>query len=417
MMRYPRTLICRQRFETQRVADVPEAVRSELRRLAFDSRISSGMSVAIGVGSRGIANLPRVVRTLVEEIRAVGADPIVVPAMGSHGGATADGQRRVLESYGLGEEAVGAPIRSSMDTVCVGTTPDGIPVHASRIASEAGAVVLVNRVKPHTSFSARIESGLVKMAMIGLGNHEGAVACHRAMLAHSFDHLVGTVWPIVRARLPIALGVALVENAYDETALVEAVVPEAFCARDAELLHCARRWMPRLPLDAIDVLVVDETGKDVSGLGMDPNVTGRKAVRTPGLPAVTRLVARDLTPASHGNAHGIGQADFTTTRLVRAIDARAMAVNALTAGNPQAARVPLAFDTDREAIDAALATIGRARVEDVRLVRIRNTLRLDVVEVSEACLPLLAGRDDVEPLSAPSELAFDRDGNLAPLGG
>jgi hypothetical protein len=369
------------------------------------------------VGSRGIANLPQVVRSVVDEIRALGADPMLVPAMGSHGGATADGQQRVLEGYGLGEDAVGAPIHASMDTIRAGTTADGVPVHVGRIASEAGAVVIVNRVKPHTSFAARIESGLTKMAMIGLGNHEGAVACHRAMLAHSFDHLVDTVWPVVRARLPIACGVALVENAYDETGMVEAVLPEEFEAREAELLQVARRWMPRLPLDAIDVLVVDETGKDVSGLGMDPNVTGRKAVRTPGLAAVTRLVARDLTPASHGNAHGIGLADFTTTRLVRAIDVRAMSLNAVTAGNPQAARIPIAFDTDRDAIDAALATIGRARAEDVRLVRIRNTLRLEVVAVSEACLPLLAGRDDVQPLSEPSELRFDRDGNLPPLGG
>jgi hypothetical protein len=415
MMRYPRTLLCRLRFETQRVDDVPEAVRTELRRIDPGSRLVRGTPVAIAVGSRGIANLAAIVRTLVEALRALGVEPFVLPAMGSHGGATAEGQRRVLAGYGIHEDAVGAPVRASMGTLCVGTTADGVPVHVSRTASEAGGVLLVNRVKPHTSFAARIESGLVKMAMIGLGNHDGAVACHRAMLAHSFDRLVDTVWPMVRARLPIVAGLALVENASDETGAIEAILPDDFCTREPVLLERARRWMPRLPLDAIDVLVVDETGKDVSGLGMDPNVTGRKAIRTPGLPTVTRLIARDLTPASHGNAHGIGLADFTTTRLVRAIDARAMALNALAAGNPQAARIPLAFDTDREAIEAALATIGRARAEDVRLVRIRNTLRLDVVEVSEACLPDLAGRADVERLSAPREITFDRNGNLTPL--
>jgi hypothetical protein len=415
MMRYPRTFFCRQRFETRRVDDVPGAVRAELRRIDLGSRVAHGTPVAIAVGSRGIANLAAIVHALVAELRALGAEPFVVPAMGSHGGATSEGQRRVLETYGVHEDAVGAPIRASMETLCVGTTADGVPVHVGRTASEAGGLLLVNRVKPHTSFAARIESGLVKMAMIGLGNHEGAVACHRAMLTHSFDRLVDTVWPLVRARLPIVAGLALVENAYDETATVEAMLPDAFCAREAVLLERARQWMPRLPLDAIDVLVVDETGKDVSGLGMDPNVTGRKPVRTPGLPTVTRLIARDLTPASHGNAHGIGLADFTTTRLVRAIDARAMALNALAAGNPQASRIPLAFDTDREAIDAALATVGLARAEDVRLVRIRNTLRLDVVEISEACLPDLAGREDVERLSVPREITFDRNGNLTPL--
>jgi hypothetical protein len=223
---------------------------------------------------------------------------------------------------------------------------------------------------------------------------------------------VRTVGRLVRARCPITLGLAILEDAYDQTAAVEAVEPEDFEARERELLVRARRLMPRLPLEEIDLLIVDEMGKHISGQGMDTNVTGRKVVRAPGMATVTRLFVRDLAPASHGNAHGIGQADFTTTRLVRAIDLRATALNSVTAGNPQGARIPIAFECDREAIDAALSTIGLTPPEEARVVRIRNTLALEVVEVSEACLARLRGRDDVEPLSAPAPLAFDAAGNL-----
>jgi hypothetical protein len=411
-MRYPKTLFLRQKFEAQCVEDVATAVREQLLRAQLGDRIRRGDTVAITAGSRGIANLPLILRTLIDEVRACGAQPVLVPAMGSHGGGTADGQRQLLESYGLGEAALGAPIRSSMETVLLGETEDGIPVYFDRLASEADRIIVVNRIKPHTSFAGEIESGLMKMMMIGLGNHTGAVVYHRAIVTHTFDRIVRTVGRLVRARCPITLGLAILENAYDQTAALEAVLPDAFERRERELLVLARRWMPRLPLEEIDLLIVDEMGKDISGQGMDTNVTGRKIVRAIGMPTVTRVFVRALTAASHGNAHGIGQADFTTTRLARAIDPRATRLNSVTAGNPQGARVPIAFDSDREAIDAALSTIGLTRPEEARLVRIRNTLKLEVVEVSERCLALLDGRSDVEPLTAAAPLAFDADGNL-----
>jgi len=414
-MRYPKTLILRQKFEAQCVEDVAGAVREQVRRVGLAGRIRPGETVAITAGSRGIANLPLIMRTLVDEVRASGGQPVLVPAMGSHGGGTADGQRELLESYGLGEAALGAPIRSSMETVLLGETDDGIPVHFDRIASQADRIIVVNRIKPHTSFAGEIESGLMKMMMIGLGNHTGAVVYHRAIVTHTFDRIVRTVGRLVRARCPITLGLAILENAYDQTAAVEAVLPEDFETRERDLLVLARRWMPRLPLEELDLLIVDEMGKNISGQGMDTNVTGRKIVRAVGMPVVTRVFVRALTAASHGNAHGIGQADFTTTRLVRAVDPRATRLNSVTAGNPQGARVPIAYDTDREAIDAALSTIGLTRPEEARLVRIRNTLKLEVVEVSERCLALLDGRPDVEALTAPAPLAFDADGNLPPF--
>jgi hypothetical protein len=368
----------------------------------------------VAVGSRGITNLPTIVRTLVDALRERGARPFLVPAMGSHGGGTAEGQRRVLEGYGLGEETLGAPIRAGMETVLLGETGDGIPIHLDRIAAEAPHLVIVNRVKPHTSFAGQIESGLLKMLMIGLGNHVGATVYHRAIVTHSFDRIVRSVGSIVLDRCNVRFGLAILEDAADQTALIEAVAPRDFERRERELLVQARRWMPRLPLERIDLLIVDEMGKDVSGQGMDTNVTGRKAVRAPGMPEVTRLFVRALTAGSHGNAHGIGQADFTTTRLVAAIDREATAINSITAVNPARARIPIHFDTDREAVDAALSTIGLAAPESARIVRIRNTLKLEVVEVSEPCMAELSRRTDLEVMRGPYPLAFDERGDLTP---
>jgi hypothetical protein len=414
-MPYPRMICVRQRLQGPTVPDVAAAVRAELGRVAFAGRVQSGETVAVTAGSRGIANLPLVLRTVIGAIRATGGLPVVVPAMGSHGGGTAEGQRRVLEGYGLGEAALGAPIRASMDTVHVGDTAGGVPIHVSRLACEADRVVVVNRVKPHTSFTATIESGLCKMATVGLGNHTGAATYHRAMAAEPFDRLVRAALPLVRARCPLALGLALVENAAEDTAVVEALLPDDFLTREPDLLAQARAWMPRLPLREIDLLVVDEMGKDVSGLGMDPNVTGRKTVPSADLPVVRRLFVRALTPASHGNAHGIGQADFTTVRLVRSLDRGAMMLNAVTAGNPEGARVPIAVATDREAVDAALASLGLGDAAEARIVRIRNTLRLDLMHLSEAALAALDPEAPVTASSSPCPLAFDGAGMLPPI--
>jgi hypothetical protein len=413
-MRYPNLLCLRQRFETHRVNDVSKAVLDALASCDLGA-VAPGDEVAVAVGSRGITNLPTIVRTLVSALRERGARPFLVPAMGSHGGGSADGQRRVLEGYGLGEEALGVPIRAGMETTLLGETADGIPIHIDRIAAEAPHLVIVNRVKPHTSFAGQIESGLLKMLMIGLGNHVGATVYHRAIVTHTFDRIVRSVGSIVLDRSNVRFGLAILEDAADQTALIEAVAPQDFERRERELLEQARRWMPRLPLDRIDLLIVDEMGKDVSGQGMDTNVTGRKAVRAAGMPEVTRLFVRALTSGSHGNAHGIGQADFATTRLVEAIDRRVTAINSITAVNPARARIPIHFDTDREAIDAALSTIGLVAPEAARIVRIRNTLKLEVVEVSEPCLAEIAQRRDLEVLRGPYPFAFDTRGDLVPI--
>ena len=407
----------RQHFEAPRVADVAQAVRRELARLRIGETIRPGQSVAVTAGSRGIANIALVIRTVIEVLRDLGAVPFIVPAMGSHGGGTAEGQRAILEGYGITEASAGAPIRSSMEVVCLGETEDGVPVWFDREAAAADHVVIVNRVKPHTTFSAEIESGLAKMLVIGLGKQVGASVYHRAIVERSFSRVLASAAHVLRERARVAFGLALVENASDETAAIEAVRPAELEAREKALLVLAKRWMPRLPVAAADLLVVEEMGKNVSGSGMDTNVIGRKPEGDGrGAPRIRRVFVRALTPETRGNAYGIGFADFTTTRLVAAMDYRATVLNCLTAAHPEAGLIPLHFATDREAVDAALASAGLGSAEHARVVRIQNTRRLAELEVSEACREEVATRGDIDVRAPARELAFDEAGNLLPLG-
>jgi Lactate racemase N-terminal domain len=415
---YPNFVRLRQRFERPRVEEVAAAVASTLERLDLSRRIRSGQTVALTAGSRGIANIPLILRGTAAFLKRLGARPFLVPAMGSHGGGTAEGQRGILESYGITEEYVGVPIRASMDVVSLGTTPEGFPVLLDRFASEADHIGVVGRVKPHTGFHGTIESGLLKMMMIGLGKHAGALAYHRILLERPFDPVVRAAARAICARAPIAFGLALVENAYDETAVVEAIAPEDIEMREEQLLLEARRLLARLPWREADLLIVDEIGKNISGSGMDTNIVGRKrAFRRDSpadQPAMRLIFVRGLSERTHGNATGIGLADFTTTRLVKAMNYRATVVNCLTAGYPDGAFLPVHFETDREVIEAALAIIGARPPREARILRIRNTLDLEEVEASEPCFAA-PPRTDVSPIGTAHPLAFDERGNLPPL--
>jgi Lactate racemase N-terminal domain len=415
---YPNFVRLRQRFERPRVEEVAAAVASTLERLDLSRRIRSGQTVALTAGSRGIANIPLILRGTAAFLKRLGARPFLVPAMGSHGGGTAEGQRGILESYGITEEYVGVPIRASMDVVSLGTTPEGFPVLLDRFASEADHIGVVGRVKPHTGFHGTIESGLLKMMMIGLGKHAGALAYHRILLERPFDPVVRAAARAMCARAPIAFGLALVENAYDETAVVEAIAPEDFETREEQLLLEARRLLARLPWREADLLIVDEIGKNISGSGMDTNIVGRKRAfrRDPPAdqPAMRLIFVRGLSERTHGNATGIGLADFTTTRLVKAMNYRATVVNCLTAGYPDGAFLPVHFETDREVMDAALAIIGTRPLREARILRIRNTLDLEEVEASEPCFAA-PPRTDVSPIGTAHLLEFDEQGNLPPL--
>jgi hypothetical protein len=409
----------RQKFEAPRVDDVPGEVKAQLGRLSLAEKVKPGQSVAITAGSRGVANVKLIIRAIVEHLKGLGAEPFVVPAMGSHGGGTAEGQRKVVESYGMTEEFLGCPIRSSMETVVVCRAAEGFPVHFDRMAYEADHVVVCNRVKSHTRFSGEIESGLMKMMLIGLGKCAGATVYHRAILDYSFDQIIRSVTGEMFRNCRILAGLAVVENAHEQTALVEAVAPEAFESREKELLELARAWMARLPFDHVDVLLVDRIGKNISGTGMDTNVVGRKyddhkAVEGE-LPKVKVIALRGLTPETHGNAVGIGLAELCKSSLLRGADLEITRLNAVTASHPTGAMLPLDYETDREILDVALGNVGLVEPPNAKVVRIRNTLELVELECSAAYLEEARRRDDLEILTQPRPLELDAEGNLADL--
>jgi hypothetical protein len=419
-MLFPKMVRVRQHFERPRVEDVAGTVRSELERLGLARTIRPGHSVALTAGSRGIANIPVVLRAVADFLRSLEARPFLVPAMGSHGGGTAEGQRRVLESYGITEEFVGAPIRASMEVVSLGSSADGYPVVIDRLASEADHVGVIGRVKPHTGYQGAVESGLLKMMMIGLGKHAGAQVCHRIILDEPYEKVVRSVSRTMRARAPIAFGLALVENAYEETARIEGVRPEDFEKREEELLTLAKRWLARLPFANADLLIIDEIGKNISGSGMDTNIVGRKRAfrlqpMADGQPQMRHIFVRGLSDRTHGNAAGIGLADFTTTRLVQSMDYRATVVNCLTAGHPEGANLPVHFETDREAIEAALVIIGNRLPEQAHIMRIRNTLAVEEVDVSVPCLEAGKRRSEFSAIGNARDLEFDSHQNLGAL--
>ena len=385
-MSFPTIARVRQAFQQPEVADVPLAVAEAIRSSRIAERVRPGGSMAVTAGSRGIAGIDRIVRAAVETLRALGFSPFVVAAMGSHGGGTAAGQRALLAEFGINETTMGCPVRCEMETEVVGTNAFGLPIHFDRNALRADGIVLLNRIKPHTSFTGRYESGLLKMLAIGLGKRQGAAQVHKLGLP-GLRRLLPEVGAFLLEKTPVALGVALLENAREQTARVVAVEPEALLDVEPGLLDEARRLMATLPFDQIDVLIVGELGKNYSGTGLDPNVIGRQRVETmPDLPrpVVTRLAVLDLSVETKGNALGIGLADLTTDRLARAIDPVPMRVNSMTSNFLTRARVPLALPTDRDVIAASLDTCWRIARDEARMVLIPNTLELTTLWVTPA---------------------------------
>ncbi len=394
--------------------DVAREVRDQVALVAGHDMVKRGQRIAIGVGSRGISHLPEIVSALVAGLRACGADPFIIPAMGSHGGATADGQREVLRHLGIAEERVGAPVEAQMETVEVGRTPQGIPVRIDRLALAADGIVFVGRVKPHTAFRGSYESGLAKMIAIGLGKQAGAANCHAAGFGE-MGWRVPAVAEVALARTPIRFGVAVLENAYDLPFKIVCIPAERMLGDEPALLAEARAAMPRIPFDRFDVLVIDEIGKHISGDGADPNITGRYP--TPfasGGPDVNKQVILDLGDASDGNANGVGTADFTTVRLARKMDFGRTYPNALTSTVARPVGLPMVLPSDRLAMSAALLTcnaVGR----DPRLVRIRSTAYLEQLVVSASLLDEVKANPALTVLDGPAQPSFDEDGNLTDL--
>jgi hypothetical protein len=422
----PRLIPVHQHFAQAPSLDVRLTIESQLESKLSDSRVAPGRRIAVAVGSRGITRLGEIVTLVVEWLRQRGAKPFIVPAMGSHGGATPRGQTEILAGYGVSEAALGLPVCASMEVERLGRTDDGVEVYFSREALGADGIVVINRVKPHTDFAGRIGSGILKMTAIGLGKQTGASTVHAAAMSLGYEHVIRTVARRILRTAPVLAGVAILEGPRHETVKTEVLAPVEIEAREEELHAEAKLLMPRLPFDAIDLLIVDRMGKNISGTGMDPNIIGRGAHGYStlfrdqqevalGFPVIRRIFVRELTPESHGNAIGIGLADFTTRRLVEAMDPQATSINVLTALSLHLAKTPMYFDTDREAIELSLISACLADTAAARVVRIGDTLSLERVEVSEAYTSELSQRPQLEPLTASREMAFDQCGNLLPL--
>jgi hypothetical protein len=414
-------MLVRQKFPASALVDIRSTLAREFATVA--GRVKPGARLAVAVGSRGIANLQAIVAGVLENLKVASAQLFIVPAMGSHGGATPEGQKELLAEYGITEAALGVPIRAGMEARCLGRTGDGVDVFFSEEALKADGVVVVNRVKPHTDFlSDTLGSGLMKMLVVGLGKRVGAANYHTSASRFGYEHVIRTSARVTLRTAPILFGVGIVENQFHDTARLAVVLPEDMERREGELFVEARRLMPRLPFDDIDLLIVDRVGKNVSGSGMDPNIIGRSLHgysallgERSGNPSIRRIVVRDLTPESHGNATGVGLADFTTTRLVRQMDARVTYLNSLTALSLQSAKIPIYFETDREVVAAALESLAMRDTTQAKVVRIQDTLSLERLAVSESYAESVRERSDLEAMSEARAMTFDAEGSLAPL--
>lgn len=413
----PLVALYRQSFNAAPLAD-PEACLARGLAPFSAASVRPGQRVAIAVGSRGIRSLANLVKTAVDVFRDAGASSVVVPAMGSHGGGTGPGQREVLAGLGITETAVGAPIDAQEDTVAL--DPLRTPrIFFSRSALAADHLVVINRVKPHTKFRAPIESGLCKMLTIGLGHRAGAVDYHQTAVDTGFGIIETSARKILQ-RVNLLCGIALIEDAQGNLAHLKVIPPHRLIEEEKALLRQATGLMARIPIDGIDILVVDHMGKDISGIGMDSNVTGRHRDITGDFfahPHVRRIFARDLSPGADGNGNGIGLADFTTRRLLDALDMEKTRVNALAAISPEKAALPMAFDTDRQALDACFRTCGRSSAEDARLVRIQSTRDLAIMVMSQAMAADAESIPELVRIGPWQPLAFDAAENLLSMPG
>jgi hypothetical protein len=387
-------------------------LRDQLAKPGVIDTVKAGMRIAIGIGSRGVAGIPTLARVTVEEIRKRQGLPFVVPAMGSHGGATAEGQRDVLASLGVTEETIGCEIRSSMEVVEIGRLENGLPVYMDKFAYAADGIVVINRVKPHTAFRSQIESGMVKMITIGLGKQKGAESCHAYSFKYMAEHILA-MSAISLSRTPILFGVGTVENAYDGIARIVAVPANELVETEKGMLAEAKANMPKFMFDQFDVLIVDQIGKEISGDGMDPNITGRYA--TPyasGGPDINKIAVLDLSDRTHGNANGMGAADFITRKLANKINFQMTYANGLTSTVVTPTRMPMVLDNDRDAILSAVKTCNARDLAQARVVRIKDTLHMGEIFISASMLTEARANPAIEVISSPADLIFDRAGNL-----
>ncbi|RJP92550.1 MAG: DUF362 domain-containing protein [Desulfobacteraceae bacterium] len=414
LLNFPEMAFIRQKLFRSDIENVAGAVRSSLQAVPEHCHSNTGSTVAVAVGSRKIDGLKEIVYQCLRFLEHRGFKPYIVPAMGSHGGATAEGQKHVLASYGVTEEAMGVPIAADMAVRCIATHPLGFSLYMSTAALAADHIVLINRIKPHTKFKADIESGLCKMLTVGLGKHQGAAEFHQRAVDHTFG-IIESAAAILLEKTKILFGVAVLEDGYGKLAHVETLLPDSLILQEKMLLKKAAGMMGSIPFDLVDILIVDQIGKDISGIGMDSNVTGRHrdiVGDTMTAPHVKRIFVRDLSDASDGNANGIGLADFTTRRLVDRMDREKTYVNSLAAISPEKAAIPVYFDTDRQCLDACARTSGRSGPGDLRVVRIKNTSSLEYFQVSRALEKEVNLNRDLSFMSPWQAFIFDPSDNL-----
>src|SRR5438477_999097 len=417
---FPTMITVGQEFPPSPKLDIDAVVQSELKRTI--PKVNKGAKIAVAAGSRGISNLQAIVGATIRWLKASGAEPYIIPAMGSHGGATPEGQTGLLAEYGVTEQALQVPIRAAMDVERIGQTADGVDVFCSVEALRADGLIVINRVKPHTDFQGTLGSGILKMMVIGLGKRVGAANFHANASRLGYEQVIRSSARVTARKVPLLCGLAILENQRHDTQRILAISPDELEARETELFHEAAKLMPALPFDDIDLLIVDRIGKNISGSGMDPNIVGRgihgysSALSDRSRkPIVRRLFVRDLTPETHGNGIGIGNADFTTQRLVDAMDYEVTAINALTALSVQSVKIPIHFKTDREVLERALDSLALKDRGSAKIMRIRDTLSLEKLQVSESTLKNSTKPPKLNVISDAQEMTFDQSGNLLPL--
>ncbi|MGD8521154.1 MAG: lactate racemase domain-containing protein [Desulfobacterales bacterium] len=418
-MDFPHMIRVKQTFDDTTLGNIADEIAGQLADLKLETSVKQGQTVAVACSSRGIANYGIIVQAVISFLKQKKLEPFIIPAMGSHGAATAAGQERVLEHLGIVEDAVGAPIRSSLEIVQIGETEDHIPVYLDKLASEADHIVLINRIKKHTEFEHEFESGLLKMMAIGLGKQEGAATYHEAMLSYGYPRVILTVARKVMQNINLLFALGTVENGYGQTARIGVCPKGQIEEMEKDLFKSAKGYAPSLPFDTADLIIIDEMGKDISGTGFDTKVVGRIGLPLladePESPKIKRILVCDLTDGSEGNAVGVGIADIITRRLLDKIDIDALNINTITGVCPEMGKIPLTMKNDKEALEIAIKCVGLIPREKLKIMRIKNTSLLSEVDVSEAYEELLSIRNELEIVVEKRAMEFDAAGNLEPF--
>ena len=415
-MKIPRMIRLKQHFDSRAVADPGERVRQQIQSLGLGDKVLPGQRVALACSSRGIVNYATVVEAVVDALKTMELKPFIVPAMGSHGSASAEGQKEVLADYGITEARMAVPVRSSLDVMEIGSIDEGVPVYIDALAWQADHIVLINRVAAHTDYSGEFESGLMKLMAIGLGKQAGAEVYHNAMFSFGCAPIIGSIGRKVLETGKILFGVGLVENGNRQTAEIGVLAAEEIEAGDKRLLALAKKLKPALPFEEADILHIQQMGKDISGTGFDTKTVGRIGLPLygpePEKPRIKRVIVSDLTEGSHGNAVGVGNADIITDRLLDKIDRHATTINTITGASPEMGRIPMALANDREALEIAAQCVGLTPPESLKIIMIKNTAWLVEVEVSEVYQEEISGRDDLAIVKPAREIAFLENGYL-----